>query len=276
MRRNAAAAAAGRRRRRRAFVVVGQAERKSKEEEDREKEMTQIKNAYLGVKKGKKKVAKISEKFRFSFDWANDEDTSVDLNPLYEKKHEALLLFGRGLRAGIDRREQLQKRDTVLQGRFADKQALPQPPPPPTRPVMAPPPPPGGPGRRRRRPAGRAAAAAARRPPRQRRRPAAAAAAGRPPPPPPPGGPPPPPPAGRSAPPPPDEPAQPARRPAAAAAADDELEVVGRPDDGEVRRLEALHGQADLDDLDDRDWRIFREDYEIVTKGSMRHPATGS
>ena len=28
-------------------------------------------------------------------------------------------------------------------------------------------------------------------------------------------------------------------------------------------------------DLDDRDWRIFREDYEIVTKGSMRHPATG-
>ena len=62
---------------------------KSKEEEDREKEMTQIKNAYLGVKKGKKKVAKISEKFRFSFDWANDEDTSVDLNPLYEKKHEA-------------------------------------------------------------------------------------------------------------------------------------------------------------------------------------------
>ena len=32
-----------------------------------------------------------------------DEDTSADLNPIYEKKHEALLLFGRGLRGGIDR-----------------------------------------------------------------------------------------------------------------------------------------------------------------------------
>jgi len=30
-----------------------------------------------------------------------------------------------------------------------------------------------------------------------------------------------------------------------------------------------------LDELTDRDWRIFREDYEIVTKGSMRHPGTG-
>ena len=27
--------------------------------------------------------------------------------------------------------------------------------------------------------------------------------------------------------------------------------------------------------MTDRDWRIFREDYEIVTKGNMRHPATG-
>ena len=60
----------------------------TKEEEDKQKEMQQIKNAYLGVKKKKKKVMKISEKFRFSFDWGADEDTSVDLNPLYEKKHE--------------------------------------------------------------------------------------------------------------------------------------------------------------------------------------------
>ena len=40
----------------------------TKQEIDKEKELTQIKNAYLGVKKKKKKVMKISEKFRFSFD----------------------------------------------------------------------------------------------------------------------------------------------------------------------------------------------------------------
>lgn len=34
------------------------------------------------------------------------EDTSRDLNPLYNNLHEAALLFGRGMRAGIDRREQ--------------------------------------------------------------------------------------------------------------------------------------------------------------------------
>merc|ERR1712138_187749 len=68
----------------------------SKEDVDKEKELQAIKDSYLGVKKKKKKVLKISEKFRFSFDWNNEEDTSTDLNPLYEKKHEALLLFGRG------------------------------------------------------------------------------------------------------------------------------------------------------------------------------------
>lgn len=70
-------------------------EAKTKEEIAREKELQQIKNAYLGVKKEKKKAAKISEKFRFAFDWGAEEDTSADLNPLYDKKHEALLLFGR-------------------------------------------------------------------------------------------------------------------------------------------------------------------------------------
>ena len=103
----------------------------SKEDVDKEKELQAIKDSYLGVKKKKKKVLKISEKFRFSFDWNNEEDTSTDLNPLYEKKHEALLLFGRGLRAGIDRREQLSKRDTTLQGRYDDAMSRPQMPPQP-------------------------------------------------------------------------------------------------------------------------------------------------
>ncbi|CAI5475034.1 unnamed protein product, partial [Closterium sp. Yama58-4] len=61
---------------------------------------------YLGLRKPKKRVIKPSEKFRFSFDWENTEDTSRDLNPLYQNPHEAQLLFGRGFRAGVDRREQ--------------------------------------------------------------------------------------------------------------------------------------------------------------------------
>ena len=55
----------------------------------------------------RKKILKPSEKFRFNFDWEAHDDTSRDLNPLYNNTHEAALLFGRGLRAGVDRREQM-------------------------------------------------------------------------------------------------------------------------------------------------------------------------
>ncbi|XP_021769438.1 DEAD-box ATP-dependent RNA helicase 21-like [Chenopodium quinoa] len=75
-------------------------------EREREKELELIKEQYLGSKKPKKRVIKPSEKFRFSFDWENTEDTSRDMNALYQNPHEAQLLFGRGFRAGIDRREQ--------------------------------------------------------------------------------------------------------------------------------------------------------------------------
>lgn len=75
-------------------------------ERDREKEHELIKEQYLGSKKPKKRVIKPSEKFRFSFDWENTEDTSRDMNVLYQNPHEAQLLFGRGFRAGMDRREQ--------------------------------------------------------------------------------------------------------------------------------------------------------------------------
>ncbi|XVE81195.1 hypothetical protein DITRI_Ditri15bG0043300 [Diplodiscus trichospermus] len=75
-------------------------------EREREKELESIKEQYLGSKKPKKRVIKPSEKFRFSFDWENTEDTSRDMNSLYQNPHEAQLLFGRGLRAGMDRREQ--------------------------------------------------------------------------------------------------------------------------------------------------------------------------
>ncbi|GER55322.1 DEAD-box ATP-dependent RNA helicase [Striga asiatica] len=75
-------------------------------EREREIELTAIKEQYLGSKKPKKRVIKPSEKFRFSFDWENTEDTSRDMNSLYQNPHEARLLFGRGFRAGMDRREQ--------------------------------------------------------------------------------------------------------------------------------------------------------------------------
>ncbi|KAK4711480.1 hypothetical protein R3W88_005993 [Solanum pinnatisectum] len=75
-------------------------------EREREKELDAIKEQYLGSKKPKKRVIKPSEKFRFSFDWENTEDTSRDMNALYQNPHEARLLFGRGFRAGMDRREQ--------------------------------------------------------------------------------------------------------------------------------------------------------------------------
>ena len=74
-------------------------------EKEREREL--IKQQYLGTDKVRKKILKPSEKFRFNFDWEANDDTSRDLNPLYNSTHEAALLFGRGLRAGVDRREQM-------------------------------------------------------------------------------------------------------------------------------------------------------------------------
>jgi ATP-dependent RNA helicase DDX23/PRP28 len=49
---------------------------------EHEKELEAIKEQYLGAKKLKKRVVKPSEKFRFSFDWENTEDTSGDMNPM--------------------------------------------------------------------------------------------------------------------------------------------------------------------------------------------------
>eukprot|EP00242_Pyramimonas_sp_CCMP2087_P002236 CAMPEP_0198230128 /NCGR_PEP_ID=MMETSP1445-20131203/114493_1 /TAXON_ID=36898 /ORGANISM="Pyramimonas sp., Strain CCMP2087" /LENGTH=776 /DNA_ID=CAMNT_0043910635 /DNA_START=98 /DNA_END=2431 /DNA_ORIENTATION=+ len=88
------------------------ARRERQEEREREKELEGIKIQYLGEKKVKKRIIKPSDKFRFNFDWENSEDTSRDVNPLYNNPHEAALLFGRGLRAGIDRKEQ--KKQSVL------------------------------------------------------------------------------------------------------------------------------------------------------------------
>jgi ATP-dependent RNA helicase DDX23/PRP28 len=62
------------------------------EREQREKEQS------LGYKKPRKRIIKPLEKFRFSFDWENTEDTSRDV--LHQTLHEARQLYGRGFLAG--------------------------------------------------------------------------------------------------------------------------------------------------------------------------------
>lgn len=77
--------------------------------------MDLLKQQYLGKKDGKKKVVKASEKFSkmFQFDWDNEDDTSVEYNPLYKNRNEANLMFGRGYRAGQDLRDQRQRNSFV-------------------------------------------------------------------------------------------------------------------------------------------------------------------
>ncbi|CAI5707617.1 hypothetical protein KXD40_007791 [Peronospora effusa] len=80
------------------------------------KALQALKDQYLGKTVKKKKVVKASEKFSkiFQFDWEASEDTSADLNPLYAKRMDVNLLFGRGYRAGVDMREQ-RKKNSFLQ-----------------------------------------------------------------------------------------------------------------------------------------------------------------
>ncbi|CAI5735482.1 unnamed protein product [Peronospora destructor] len=65
------------------------------------KALQALKDQYLGKTVKKKKMVKASEKFSkiFQFDWEASEDTSADLNPLYAKRMDVNLLFGRGYRA---------------------------------------------------------------------------------------------------------------------------------------------------------------------------------
>jgi len=70
------------------------------------KRLQEIKNQYLGVKKPKKKIIPPSQKFKFSFDWDAQDDTSDTTNPLYKNKMAGSLMYGRGFMAGVDRRMQ--------------------------------------------------------------------------------------------------------------------------------------------------------------------------
>ncbi|ORY40237.1 DEAD-domain-containing protein [Rhizoclosmatium globosum] len=73
-----------------------------------DKELQAIRERYMGAEKKKRKIRKMNEK-KFVFDWNADEDTAVDINPIYANRHD-VQLFGRGQIAGIDPREQKQKR----------------------------------------------------------------------------------------------------------------------------------------------------------------------
>ena len=63
-----------------------------------------IKETYYGAQKDKKKLPRSGDKFKqvFLFEWDAKEDTSHDINPLYAKKHEPKILFGKGFMGGVD------------------------------------------------------------------------------------------------------------------------------------------------------------------------------
>ncbi|KAJ3299985.1 DEAD (Asp-Glu-Ala-Asp) box polypeptide 23 [Borealophlyctis nickersoniae] len=73
-----------------------------------EKELQAIREKYMGIERKKRKVRKMSDK-KFVFDWDTQEDTSVDINPIYANRHEPQM-FGRGHMAGIDLKEQMKQR----------------------------------------------------------------------------------------------------------------------------------------------------------------------
>ncbi len=62
----------------------------------------------MGGERKKRRIRRMNEK-KFVFEWDASEDTSHDINPLYAHKHDALL-FGRGMIAGIDVKEQKRQR----------------------------------------------------------------------------------------------------------------------------------------------------------------------
>ncbi|KAI3914535.1 hypothetical protein MKW92_038722 [Papaver armeniacum] len=82
---------------------------KQKDDEQHSKDLAAIKEQYMGTTKQKKRVMKPSDKFLVLFDWEISGRYFKDMNVLYQNPHEAQLLFGRGFRAGIDRREQKKK-----------------------------------------------------------------------------------------------------------------------------------------------------------------------
>ncbi|KAI5083834.1 hypothetical protein GOP47_0000003 [Adiantum capillus-veneris] len=70
-------------------------------------------------KSKKRAIMKPSEKFKFCFDWPLSDDTSSR-----SASEEAPLLFGRGFRAGIDRLEQIKKRQHTSHSNYVESANL--------------------------------------------------------------------------------------------------------------------------------------------------------
>lgn len=94
--------------------------------DDTVKEQAAIKERYLGLFKKKKKIRRLNDR-KFVFDWDQGEDTSIDYNGLYKKKHE-VQFFGRGHVAGIDIKQQKKEQsmfygDLLAQRRTVDEKS---------------------------------------------------------------------------------------------------------------------------------------------------------
>lgn len=65
-------------------------------------ELEDLQNSYLNkVEQAKNKPRRtFAERSKLAFEWKDSDDTSRDVNPLYDKKLEVKLLFGTGKRAG--------------------------------------------------------------------------------------------------------------------------------------------------------------------------------
>ena len=94
--------------------------KKTAEEELREREMALLKAQHLGQRldgasKGKTAAerAGLGGKSKFHFEWSSADDTSCDPYALYERRHESALLFGRGFVGGVDRRMQRKEQQAL-------------------------------------------------------------------------------------------------------------------------------------------------------------------
>jgi ATP-dependent RNA helicase DDX23/PRP28 len=98
----------------------------TKPKSEQEKEIELIRKQYLGDKDRHKKTQKVSERYKFNFDWKPEDDTSrgarcvrvtrarplalsADANALYQERLQLRPLFGRGFIAGVDAKEQVKK-----------------------------------------------------------------------------------------------------------------------------------------------------------------------
>ncbi|KAJ3245924.1 DEAD (Asp-Glu-Ala-Asp) box polypeptide 23 [Chytriomyces hyalinus] len=93
--------------------------KKSTMEEMGDKELQALRERYMGAEKKKRKIRRMNEK-KFVFDWAADEDTAVDINPIYANRHD-VQLFGRGHIAGIDIKEQKKQRSEFYEKMLQDR-----------------------------------------------------------------------------------------------------------------------------------------------------------